>query len=84
MNPPKTHTLLAILLGAVALLGAANTVQAQTIYRIVGTDGKVTFSDKPPATAEQGKVAGTGVGANSASANGALPFELRRWWPSTR
>jgi glutaredoxin len=78
MNPPKTHTLLAFVLGSATLLGAASGLHAQTIYRIVGTDGKVTFSDKPPATAEQGKIAGTGVGANSASANGALPFELRQ------
>jgi glutaredoxin len=72
------HRGLTLCLGAVAVVCAAFGVQAQTIYRIVGADGKVTFSDKPPASAEQGKVAGTGVGANSAAANTALPFELRQ------
>ena len=33
------------------LLGTA--AQAQTVYRIVGADGKVTFSDKPPVTANR-------------------------------
>ncbi|OGB31608.1 MAG: NrdH-redoxin [Burkholderiales bacterium RIFCSPLOWO2_12_FULL_61_40] len=68
-----------LVLGSAALLCATAGVQAQTIYRIVGADGKVTFSDKAPVSAEQGKVAGTGVGANAASANSAtLPFELRQ------
>ncbi len=54
------------------------SAQAQTIYRIVGADGRVTFSDKPPASAEQGKVMGTGVGAAGAAATNTLPFELRQ------
>jgi len=64
--------------GALAIVGTM-TIQAhaQTIYRIVGSDGKVTFSDKPPATAEQGKIATTGVGA-AAAAGGNLPYELRQ------
>ena len=60
------------------LVGASTASQAQTIYRIVGADGKVTFSDKPPLSAEQGKVATTGVGASAAAASAALPFELRQ------
>jgi glutaredoxin len=56
-------------------LGAG--LHAQTIYRIVGADGKVTFSDKPPVSAEQGKIATTGVGAAAAS-GASLPFELRQ------
>ncbi len=67
----------ALLLGGAALLCALGA-QAQ-VYRIVGPDGKVTFSDKPPANAQQGKVATTGVGAAAAtSSNGSLPFELRQ------
>lgn len=73
----KHHTI-AFLLGGAALLGAAVGVQAQTVYRIVGPDGKVTFSDKPPLSAEQGKVAGTGVGARTDNTGAALPFELRQ------
>ena len=36
---------------AVAALAALNA-QAQTVYRIVGPDGKVTFSDKRPSTGD--------------------------------
>ncbi|MDP3651245.1 MAG: glutaredoxin family protein [Rhodoferax sp.] len=73
------HSALALMLGSAALWCAAAGVQAQTIYRIVGADGKVTFSDKPPVSSDQGKVAGTGVGANAAaSSSTALPFELRQ------
>jgi glutaredoxin len=72
----KSNTTLALLASAV-MLGAIPMAQAQTIYRIVGADGKVTFSDKPPLTAEQGKVATTGTGAAAAS-GGNLPFELRQ------
>ena len=59
-------------------LCAALAVQAQAVYRIVGADGRVTFSDKPPVNAEQGKVAATGLGAAAAASAAALPFELRQ------
>lgn len=72
------HPTIACLLGTVALLCFANGVHAQTVYRIVGADGKVTFSDKPPVNAEQGKVATTGVGAAAANPTTGLPFELRQ------
>lgn len=73
----KRHTV-ACMLASAALSCIAIGVQAQTIYRIVGADGKVTFSDKPPVSAEQGKVATTGVGAAAANPNSGLPFELRQ------
>ncbi len=78
MKRIASHTTFAFVFASAALLGAMATAHAQTIYRIVGADGKVTFSDKPPATADQGKVAGTGVGAAGAAAAGSLPFELRQ------
>lgn len=75
LSPPA----LTLLLGSAVFLWAATGVQAQTIYRIVGADGKVTFSDKPPVSSDQGKIAGTGVGANAAASNSAaLPFALRQ------
>ena len=63
---------------SLALLAAVQVASAQTIYRIVGPDGKVTFSDKPPASADQGKVATVGVGAAGAASNASMPFELRQ------
>ena len=60
---------------ALALLGQAS--MAQPVYKIVGPDGKVTFSDKPPA-ADKGKVASTGTGAAADAAASNLPYELRQ------
>ena len=51
--------------------------QAQQVYRIIGPDGKVTFSDQPPPQAAPGRVStanSAAVGASAAS----LPFELRQ------
>ena len=59
-------------------LCAALGAHAQTVYRIVGADGRVTFSDKPPVSADQGKVAATGVGGAAAASVASLPFELRQ------
>ena len=72
------HRIVASLLCSTAMFCAASDVQAQTIYRIVGADGKVTFSDKPPVSADKGKISGTGVGATGAASASALPFELRQ------
>ncbi|RZJ24790.1 MAG: glutaredoxin family protein [Haliea sp.] len=75
---PVTRPLLAAgLLGllATALLPAAN---AQQVYRIVGPDGRVTFSDKPPVESNaRGNAAGSGT-AQATSGGGTLPFELRQ------
>ncbi|WP_240538538.1 glutaredoxin family protein [Rhodoferax sp. PAMC 29310] len=50
---------------------------AQTIYRVVGPDGKVSFSDNPPANI--GNATTQEIGANAAdNANPALPFALRQ------
>lgn len=63
---------------SLALLASMQAASAQTIYRIVGPDGKVTFSDKPPANPEQGKAAAVGIGAAGAAANVSVPFALRQ------
>lgn len=65
-------------LGLVLGILLAGLAQAQTVYRIVGPDGKVTFSDKPPFSPEQGKISSTGIGAGGSSTGNALPFELRQ------
>lgn len=74
----KNNTIAFCLLCA-ALLGFTAAPSAQTVYRIVGPDGKVTFSDKAPVSAQQGKVSDIGVGANVVSSgSNSLPFELRQ------
>jgi glutaredoxin len=56
-----------------AVLGTT-LASAQGVYRIVGPDGKVTYSDQPPpATTSARPVAG----APAAASSGALPLELR-------
>ena len=62
---------------ATLAIGLPLTLQAQTVYRIVGPDGRVTFSDKPPTGNDN--VSATGRGGKALElANGALPFELRQ------
>ena len=73
MYKPMSAPLLASLLMTLACLGGA---QAQGVYRIVGPDGKVTFSDRPPADASA-QPARTATPA-TATANGALPYDLRQ------
>lgn len=65
---------------ATALLGLAAASASAQVYRIVGPDGKVTFSDKPPETA--GKSGASPAAGQAAAAGGggnpALPFTLRQ------
>lgn len=60
-----------------ALVFSATGLQAQTIYRIVGADGRVTFSDKAPL--DVGKATATnGNGKPVATTDTGLPYELRQ------
>lgn len=58
-------------------LGALAASIAQPVYRIVGSDGKVTFSDKPPAE-PNAKVTNAAGASGSGVASSSLPFELRQ------
>jgi glutaredoxin len=62
-----------------AILAAVGTAAgAQQVYRIVGPDGRITFSDKPP-TETGVKAAPAGVPQPGSTGGGpALPFELRQ------
>jgi len=59
------------------LMAGSAQIAAQTIYRIVGADGKVTFSDKPPPDATKA-TATSASGRPIGSTQVALPFELRQ------
>lgn len=52
--------------------------QAQQVYRIVGPDGKVTFSDQPPPAASKAKVTAANTGGAGGISTASLPFELRK------
>ncbi len=65
------------LLAALLTLGSAS-LWAQAVYRIVGPDGRVTFSDKvPPATAGKSTTLDADA-AGPASGGPALPYELQQ------
>ena len=49
----------------------------QLVYRIVGPEGKVTFSDKPPADSKA-KVTFTTGASSGGITSSSLPFELRQ------
>jgi glutaredoxin len=64
--------------GFALVLGlAAVSAGAQGVYRIVGPDGRVTFSDQPPASAQARAVGSTGASSAPDSA-AQLPFQLRQ------
>ena len=74
MHKPLTAPLLASLLMTLACASA----QAQGVYRIVGPDGKVTFSDRPPADGAAQPARAGAAAAPAPAANGNLPYELRQ------
>lgn len=75
----KLAALSLLTVGIVALTGLmASFAQAQQVYRIIGPDGKVTFSDTPPPAAAAGRVSTPATGGNAGAAGTALPFELRQ------
>jgi len=74
MKFTAVHALLAL---AASL--SAYSASAQQVFRIVGPDGKVTFSDKPPPASANARVTAAATD-NSArgAASSSLPFELRK------
>lgn len=77
-KPQSAAPLLATLLMTLVCASA----QAQGVYRIVGPDGKVTFSDRPPAdasaNAQPARTANDASAVANTNSNSALPYELRQ------
>lgn len=70
-----SRTLFSIALIAGALMPA---LPAHAVYKVIGPDGKVTYTDTPPADS-QAKVSAVAVGAGGGAPNlNGLPFELRQ------
>jgi len=59
------------------LVGASAASYGQQVYRIIGPDGKVTFSDRPPAETKAKVTAAAGSPGGSVS-TASLPFDLRQ------
>ena len=53
------------------------TLQAQQVYRIVDPDGRVSFSDRPPVSAENKAASVTPGKSTGGQNNPQLPYELR-------
>ena len=71
---PKALLVLGMVAGSLAL-----PLQAQQIYRIVGPDGKVTFSDRaPPPSVSNAKVSEANTSAGGSAVSAGLPYELRQ------
>jgi glutaredoxin len=62
-------------LAAVAMLLGGAAVGALAQYKIVGPDGKVTYTDKPPAAADIKLPSGSG---SSDAGNNGMPYETRQ------
>lgn len=73
----KSHSSL-FTLAATLLLACGAIAHAQQVYRIVGPDGKVTFSDKAPDKSTPAATVGQSPAAGSATSAPALPYELRQ------
>lgn len=66
---------------SLALFGTALVVAGAAhaqVYRIVGSDGKVTFSDQPAAASGNVKSTSVGSASSSGAAGAGLPFELQQ------
>ncbi len=65
------------ILASVVLLGMAAGVSAQQVYRIVGPDGRITFTDQPPPPSAPGKSATVATISAPAPGTVVFPLELR-------
>lgn len=72
MNISTTRLAVAIASAVLAL----TAVQAQTVYRVVGPDGRVSYTDQPPAPNQ--KATATSGGKPVSAAPSGLPLELRQ------
>lgn len=65
---------LAALVGCAALWGTASQAQ---VFRIVGPDGKVTFTDRPPADGKASAAPTVSMSGGGGSGGASLPAEVR-------
>ena len=65
-------------LAVFAIAALWSTASHSQVYRIVGSDGKVTFSDKPPVTEGASRVGAASSSTSGGNAAAGLPYELRQ------
>jgi len=74
MSAVRTAALAALVAGAALSAGLAHA----QVFRIVGPDGKVTFSDRPPPDTRASPAQAVTLGAGNSTPAAGLPIELRR------
>ena len=72
VSSPVRSAAIGLVLGLVSI-----SALAQGVYRIVGPDGRVSYSDQPP-PATTARPAAAGAPGAASSTNVQLPFELRQ------
>jgi glutaredoxin len=80
-NSMKSNAVKFLALNALIFLAGgmlAPLAHAQQVYRIVGPDGKVTFSDQAPPAASTAKVSAANGRPAAGVAVASLPFELKQ------
>lgn len=73
---PLNRTLNLAAAAALFASAAALCLPAHALYKVVGPDGKVTYTDRPP-VAKENKVESVNAATGGVSTNG-LPYELRQ------
>lgn len=68
--------ILTLLICAASVCFGMLSVHAQPVYKVVGPDGRISFSDKLP-SASDGQAAAITPGRNAATNTSSLPYELR-------
>lgn len=68
----------AALAAALGCLLGALPASAQQVYRIVGPDGRISFTDQPPPDARAQATATAPATGQAPGTGGTLPFELRQ------
>jgi glutaredoxin len=74
---PAPSTASARAAGLAALAALAFALPAAAQYKVVGPDGRITYTDRPPAEAGNRIVPFAARGAGNAAPDAALPLELR-------
>lgn len=77
MNHHSTHLMSTHALCWVPLLAVLAALPCQAQYKVIGADGKVTYTDRPP-TAGDGKVTALRSSGGVATVDSSLPLELRQ------
>lgn len=75
MNTRRQRPVACLALAALSLLASS---PAWALYKVVGPDGKVSYTDVPPANANASQVKSVAVGSGASALSAGLPFELAK------